>query len=64
LIRKCRIRPAANLKAIHPLGACPYAVARSAVLRAASYARIQQSYEDELRPAVAAAVKHFKDEGR
>jgi hypothetical protein len=39
-------------------------VARLAVLRAASHARIQQSYEDELRPAVASAVKHFKDEGR
>jgi hypothetical protein len=64
LIRKRRIRAAANLTASHPLGACPYAVARSAVLRAASHARIQQSYENELRPAVAAAVKYFKDEGR
>jgi hypothetical protein len=63
LIRKRRIRAAADLRALHPLGACPYAVARSAVLRAASHARIQ-SYEDELRPAVAAAVKHFKDEVR
>ena len=64
LIRKRRIRAAANLTAIHPLGACPYAVARSAVIRAASQARIQQSYESELKPKVAAAVKHFKDEGR
>ncbi len=39
-------------------------MARSAVLRAASHARIQQSYEDEVRPAVAAATKYFKDEGR
>jgi hypothetical protein len=45
-------------------GACPYALARFAVLRAASRARIQQSHEDELRPAVAAAVKYFRDEVR
>jgi len=64
LIRKRRICASADLRAIHPLGACPYAVARSAVLRAASHARIQQSYENELRPAVAAAVKYLKDEGR
>jgi hypothetical protein len=64
LIRKRRIRAPANLKAIHPLGACPYAMARSAVLRAASHARIQQSIEDEVRPKVGAAAKYFKDEGR
>jgi len=64
LIRKRRIRASAELRAIHPLGACPYAVARSAVVHAASYAGTQQSYEKELKPAVAAAVKYFKDEGR
>jgi hypothetical protein len=64
LIRKRRVRAPAELQAIHPLGDCPYAVARSAVVRAASYAGTQQSYEDELKPKVAAAVKHFKDEGR
>ena len=65
LIRKRRIiRASAELRAIHPLGACPYAVARSAVVHAASYAGTQQSYEKELRPAVAAAAKYFKDEGR
>jgi hypothetical protein len=64
LIRKHRIRPSSALRATHALGDCPYAVARSAVLRAASYARIQQSYEDELKPKVAAAVKYFRNEGR
>jgi hypothetical protein len=64
LIRKRRIRAAADLKALHPLGTCPYAIARLAVLRAASHARIQQSIEDEVRPAVAAAVNYLKDEAR
>jgi hypothetical protein len=39
-------------------------LARSAVLRAAGHARIQQSIEDEVRPEVAAAAKYFQDEGR
>jgi hypothetical protein len=65
LIRKRRriIRASAELRAIHWLGACPYAVARSAVVHAASYAGIQQSYQKELKPAVAAAAKYLKDEG-
>jgi hypothetical protein len=66
LIRKKRriIRASAELQAIHPLGACPYGVARSAVVHAASYAGTQLSYEKELKPAVAAAAKYFKAEGR
>jgi hypothetical protein len=65
LIRKPRIlRASAELRAIHPLGACPYAVARSAVAHAASYAGTQLSYEKELRPKVARAAKYLKDEGR
>jgi hypothetical protein len=65
LIRKPRVlRASAELRAIHPLGACPYAVARSAVVHAASYAGTQQSYEKELRPKVARAAKYLKDEGR
>jgi hypothetical protein len=65
LIRKPHIiRASAELRAIHPLGACPYAVARSAVVHAASYAGTQHSYDKELRPKVARAAKYLKDEGR
>jgi hypothetical protein len=64
LVLKRRIRSPADLRARHPLGVCHFALARSAVLRAAAHARIQQSVEDEVRPEVAAAAKYFKDEGR
>jgi hypothetical protein len=64
LIRKRRGLASAELKAKHTLGACPYAVARSAVARAASYARTQQSYENEPGSAVTEALRYFKDGGR
>jgi hypothetical protein len=64
LVLKRRIRSPADLRALHPLGACPYALARSAVLLAAGHARIRQSIEDEIRPEVSAAAMYFKDKGR
>lgn len=62
LIRKRRIRASAELRAIHPLGACPYAVARSAVVHAALHAGVEQE-KQELKPRVLEALKYLRDYG-
>jgi hypothetical protein len=63
LLRKKRIRDAVDLQAMHRFGSCPYAVARSGVVRAALCAGIQQIRQDQLKPRVVDALKYLKDEG-
>jgi hypothetical protein len=63
LLRKKRIRVAADLERMHRFGSCPYAVARSGVVRAALYAGTQQIKQDKLKPRVVEALKYLKDEG-
>ena len=62
LIRKGWIRNDADLRAAHKLGECPFAVARFGVMRAAVYAGTLQSNENDVKPAVFAALKYLKED--
>ncbi len=48
LLRKRRIRESADLRAIHRLGVCPYALARYGVVRAALHAGVEQEKQDNV----------------
>jgi hypothetical protein len=63
LLRKRRIREAPELQALRRLGACPYAVARHGVVRAAAFAAREQEKQDRLKPVAIDALKYFKYEG-
>jgi hypothetical protein len=64
LLKKRRIRPTAELQAIHPLGVCPYAIARYGIAVAASYARQEKNKEIFKKRSVIPALKALKDERR
>jgi hypothetical protein len=63
LVNKRRIRQPTELQAIHPLGVCPYAIARHGVVRAAQHAGDEQEKQDKLKPRVLDALKYLKDYG-
>lgn len=63
LLRKRRIRESADLRAIHRLGVCPYALARYGVVRAALHAGVEQEKQDKLKPRVLDALKYLRDYG-
>jgi hypothetical protein len=63
LLRKRWIREPADLRAIHRLGVCPYALARYGVVRAALHAGVEQEKQDKLKPRVLDALKYLRDYG-
>jgi hypothetical protein len=63
LRRKRRLRDPVELRRQHPLGICPFALARHGALRAALYAASEQEKQDSLKPVVLDALKYLREEG-
>lgn len=63
LLKKRRIRDVSELQTLCRLGACPYAIARYGVVRAATFAAREQEKQDRSKPIAIDALKYLKDEG-
>jgi hypothetical protein len=61
LLETRRIQQPAEMQAVHRLGACPYAIARYGVVRAASFAR-QEQEKQKLKRRVIEDLKDLKNE--
>jgi hypothetical protein len=62
LLQKRRIREPSDLREIHRLGVCPYAIARYGVVRAALHAGDEREKQDQLK-LVRRDLKYLRDHG-
>jgi hypothetical protein len=63
LLKQRRIQQPPELLALHPLGVCPYAIARHGVIRAALFAQQEHLKQKVLKPRAIEALKDLRDKG-